>query len=125
MARRRLDGEMAVLLLDSITEIRPEDAGCVVVSGSHGGLSAASYAVPVPLAICFFNDAGIGKDDAGIAGLASLDYPAAAYSHLSARIGDPLDGWSNGLVTSVNGPAQKAGISAGMTVAEAALRLRP
>lgn len=125
MARRRLDADIAVLLLDSITEIRQGDAGSVVISGSHGGLSAASYAVPVPLAICFFNDAGIGKDEAGIAGLALLDYPAAAYSHISARIGDPLDGWSHGLLTSVNGPAQAAGISAGMTVAEAAKRLRP
>jgi hypothetical protein len=30
-----------VLLLDSIAEILPGDAGSLVISGSHGGISAA------------------------------------------------------------------------------------
>src|SRR3546814_3748295 len=72
------DGEF-ILLVDSITEIRPEDSGRIVVSGSHGGVSAAGYAAVVPLAACFLNDAGIGKDGAGIGGVLSLPCPAAAY----------------------------------------------
>ena len=30
----------ALRIVDSITELRPQDAGCVAVSGSHGGHSA-------------------------------------------------------------------------------------
>lgn len=91
-----------ILLVDSITEIEPTDAGSIVVSGSHGGSSATAYAVPVPLKACFFNDAGIGKDSAGTVGLAALVCPAAAYSHASARIGEAADAWANGVLTAVN-----------------------
>jgi len=33
-----------------------DDAGAIVVSGSHGGASAAEFALAVPLAAVFFND---------------------------------------------------------------------
>lgn len=108
--------DRAVLLLDSITEIRPEDAGHVVVAGSHGGGSAVRYALAVPLLGCFFNDAGIGKDQAGISGLSLLACPTLAYSHASARIGDAADGWQSGIVTALNGDAEAAGLKTGMTV---------
>lgn len=113
-----------VLLLDSIAEILPEDAGWLVVSGSHGGVSAAQFAVAVHLCGCFLNDAGLGKDDAGIAGLALLSYPAAAYSHSSARIGDAADAWANGMLTHVNGAGKAAGWREGLSVQEAARMLR-
>ncbi|MEK9968515.1 MAG: hypothetical protein VW600_05235 [Ferrovibrio sp.] len=109
-----------VLLLDSIAEILPLDAGWLVVSGSHGGISAAQFAMPVPLRGCFLNDAGLGKDDAGIAGLALLAYPAAVYSHASARIGDAADGWANGILTHMNAAGRSAGWREGMSVQEAA-----
>ena len=60
----------------------------------------------------FFNDAGIGKDDAGIAALALMQEVgviAAVYAHTSARIGDANDGWCNGIITRCNALAQKAG----------------
>lgn len=114
---------MTVLLVDSITEINGTDAGCLVISGSHGGHSAAHYAAAVALVGCVFNDAGKGKDDAGIAGLAALDYPALACSHLSARIGDPQDAWDNGTVSAVNAAAKAIGLRDGMTVQAAFRRL--
>ena len=125
MARRILQTDLgvAVLLADSITEITPADAGSFVVSGSHGGLSAAHYAAAVPLRACLFNDAGGGKDAAGIAGLARLGYPALACSHASARIGDPQDAWENGIVSAVNAAAMAAGLQPGMTVQAAFRRL--
>ncbi|WP_300302996.1 hypothetical protein [Ferrovibrio sp.] len=115
--------DRTVLLLDSVTEIRPEDAGHVVVAASHGGSSAVRYALGVPLAGCFFNDAGIGKDQAGITGLTLLACPTLAYSHASARIGDAADGWQNGVVTALNPAAVSAGLQAGMTVQAAARAL--
>ena len=35
----------ALRIVDSITELRPIDAGCLAVSGSHGGMSSARYAL--------------------------------------------------------------------------------
>jgi hypothetical protein len=34
-----------VRVVDSITELQPADAGCFVLSGSHGGLNSARYAL--------------------------------------------------------------------------------
>ncbi len=74
-----------------------------------------------------FNDAGIGRDDAGVAGLAYLEplgIAAAAVDHRSARIGDGADTLACGVVTRVNALAADCGVVAGMTAAEAAGRLR-
>lgn len=112
-----------MVLLDSIAEVAGDDAGRVVVSASHGGVSASDYAARHPLRGAFFNDAGIGKDRAGIAGLMVLEaagIPAAAYSHRSARIGDARDAWANGIVSAVNPLAASRGVSEGMSVREAA-----
>ena len=59
-----------VVLMDSITQVDASDAGAFVVSGSHGGTSSGEFALAVPLGLTVFNDAGIGKDEAGIAALA-------------------------------------------------------
>ncbi|MDF3064162.1 MAG: hypothetical protein K0S06_4271 [Microvirga sp.] len=62
-----------VVMVDTIAHVAPEDAGHVVVAGSHGGVSSGEYAARVPVAAVFFNDAGGGKDDAGRAALPYLD----------------------------------------------------
>ena len=49
-------------VVDSITELRPQDAGCIAVSGSHGGISSAQYALAARPLIAVFNDAAAGKD---------------------------------------------------------------
>ena len=54
----RLLGGSAVVLVDSITQVVPEDAGKIVISGSHGGTSAAFFAAQVPALLYAFNDAG-------------------------------------------------------------------
>lgn len=94
-------------LLDSIALVATlghASAGAVIVSGSHGGVSAASFVVDHPHRprVVFFNDAGIGKDRAGIAGLSMLEaigVAACAYSHESARIGEAADGLAHGVVS--------------------------
>lgn len=116
-------------LLDSIATVEPSMAGAVVVSGSHGGVSAARYVLGMPTrpAAVFFNDAGIGKDGAGIVGLAMLEQVsvvAATYSHESARIGEAADGLDSGVISRVNGPAIRAGLKAGQRVVDVVARLR-
>ncbi len=117
-----------LLLLDSIAKIDATCAGHVIVTGSHGGTSAAGFVLdePAPPRAVFFNDAGVGKDDAGIAALALLEQraiAAAAYSHRSARIGDAADGHANGVIEHANPAATAAGIRPGMRVDDAVARL--
>lgn len=122
-------GAHALHLLDSIGHVREAHADSVIVSGSHGGVSAAHYILVLQRApyAAFFNDAGLGKDDAGIAGLPMLDARgviAATYGHLSARIGDAADGLQSGVLTALNGRARAAGLVLGETVRAALARLQ-
>jgi len=115
-------GRWRVVLVDSITQIEADDAGSVAVSGSHGGTSSADFAAEVALALSVFNDAGVGKDEAGVAGLARLErqgQAAVAVSHRSARIGDAGDTWENGVISRVNAGAARLGLRAGQRLRDA------
>lgn len=115
-----------VLIMDSITKVVTEDAGSVVVSASHGGASSGEFALEVPLKAAFFNDAGVGKEDAGIAALVMLQQRGIAggtVSHTSARIGDSQDTWDHGVVSHVNDKARVLGIVPGQPLKETLTRL--
>ena len=89
-----------------------------MVSGSHGGTSSGEFALALPLRLVFFNDAGVGKDEAGIAALAMLQargVPAVAVAHASARIGDALDAWQHGVISHVNDAAHALGLHVGQS----------
>jgi len=108
-----------VILMDSITKVTAEDAGAIVVCASHGGTSSGEFALEVPLKAVIFNDAGVGKDDAGIAALEMLQkrgVAAATVAHTTGRIGDSLDMWENGVLSHVNAAAREAGLSDGAKV---------
>lgn len=110
-----------LVLHDSIAALRPQDHGCIVVSGSHGGLPAAIYARNAGVAAAIFNDAGGGKDNAGIAGLDVLEQvsiPALAVAHTSARIGNAADTLQSGVVSALNASAYKLGIRIGQSARE-------
>ena len=122
-----MPGAAAVVLLDSVTEVTAAHAGCVVVTGSHGGPSAGRYALAVRTRLYVFNDAGIGKDDAGIAALAMLDVagqPAVAVAHTSARIGEAADTWAGGVISCANAAAAARGYRAGQSL-RAAVEQQP
>ena len=105
-------------IVDSITELNAGDADCIAVSGSHGGLSSARYALAAKPLLSVFNDAGGGLDNAG---LAALDYlqshgvAACVVAHTSARIGEARSTLATGVVSSINGAASVLGIQAGWT----------
>lgn len=106
----------AVLIMDSITKVTPADAGAIVVSASHGGASSGEFALEVALKAVFFNDAGVGKDQAGIAALAMLQgrhVAGGTVAHTSARIGDAQDMWEHGVISHLNEAARRLGISVG------------
>lgn len=119
-------GQRRVLLLDSITWVEAADAGHIVISGSHGGRSAGEYAILFPLALCCINDAGVGKDRAGIVGLDMLEArgtPGVAFSHDSARIGEAQDAWDHGVVSHVNARAAALGLAVGQPLRAEILRV--
>jgi len=62
-----------IVIADSITRVGPEAAGAVVVNASHGGVYAAYLAAKLHAVAAVFNDAGVGRDRAGIAGLDYLE----------------------------------------------------
>ena len=107
------------IAMDSITQVAPEDAGAIVISGSHGGASSGEVALEVPLRAVFFNDAGVGKDGAGIVALAMLQargIAAGTVAHTSARIGDARDAWENGALSHCNRFAQALGLAPGASL---------
>jgi hypothetical protein len=116
-----------VVIADSITRVGTEAAGAVVVNGSHGGTYAAYVAAKLRVAAAVFNDAGLGRDRAGIAGLdylAGLGTPAVAIGHNTARIGDGSDMIERGVVTHANSPAIALGCRLGTPCRDAAAALR-
>ncbi len=114
------------VILDSVTKLGPEHAGQVAVCASHGGVYAAWCAAEAGVRAVILNDAGIGKDEAGVAGLVwaeTIDLPVVALDHRSCRIGDGCDAWARGIVSRVNRPAASLGVAPGQSTREAADRL--
>lgn len=62
-----------IVTVASCSNLRDEHRGHVAVSGSYGGRYNAYNAAKWPVRAVIMNDAGIGKDDAGIVGLEFLD----------------------------------------------------
>lgn len=114
-----------IVTADSVTRL-DEVAGRVLVTGSHGGRVAAQYAACAGVRAVIFHDAGLAKDDSGVAGLALLEgagIAAAAVSHASARIGDAADVLARGVVSRCNLPATSCGVRIGQRCHDAAVRL--
>jgi len=114
-----------IVTADSVTELR-QVAGRVLVAGSHGGMVAAHYASAAGARAVILNDAGIGLEESGIAGLALLDtigMAAAAVSHASARIGDGADMLARGTISRANRHAAALGVAPGMACRDAAVLL--
>ncbi len=120
-------GTASIVVLDSITHLKPEHAGHVVVAGSHGGTYAAYLAAAGHVAAIVLNDAGVGKDKAGIAVLGyfdAIDGAACTVGHMSARIGEGQDMLDGGIVTGVNKAAAALGCKVGEPCAATMRKLR-
>ena len=110
------------LVLDSVTHLTAEHRGCAAYCASHGGRYVGYYAAKMGVGAVILNDAGIGRDRAGLAGVMLLDrlgVPAATVSHRTARIGDGAHGHANGILSHVNKSAASLGLRIGMSCAAA------
>jgi uncharacterized protein YunC (DUF1805 family) len=117
-----------IVVADSITRVSDtEAAGAVVVNASHGGVYAAYVAAKLGAAAAIFNDAGVGRDAAGIGGLdylQALGIAAATVGHMTARIGDGADMMARGRITHANALAEALGCRTGMMCRDAAAALQ-
>ena len=116
----------ATIVLDSVTHLLPEHRGAAAYCASHGGSYAGYYAALKGVGAVILNDAGIGREQAGLGGvrlLETLGVPAAAISHLSARIGDGQDGFARGILSFANAPARALGLAPPMSCGAALERL--
>jgi hypothetical protein len=117
-----------IVIADSITRVAPEEAaGAVVVNASHGGVYAAYLAAKLTAVAAIFNDAGVGRDGAGIGGLdylEALGIAAATVGHETARIGDGADMMASGVITHANRLAAALGVHPGQPCRDAAALLQ-
>lgn len=121
-----------VIEAPTATKFPPEARESVIICGSHGGRYPAYLAARAGLRAVIFNDAGVGREGAGIASLTLLEQAlpeqggmaAATVSHMSARIGEPSDMLARGVISHVNGAARAVGVEPGMSCRAAAECLR-
>ncbi len=116
---RDVPGEPKVICLDAAPMLQTEDAGAIAITGSHAALfrGQPDKVIGPKLYAVFFNDAGVGKDQAGIARLAELDTRAMAagtVSSASAPIGDSRAAHEFGVLSHLNRSALRLGGKAGM-----------
>ncbi|MCY4384781.1 MAG: hypothetical protein OXE44_16730 [Nitrospinae bacterium] len=110
-------------VLRSIQEPRPQD---VFIQASHCGLTLVPHVMKLNLKGVIANDAGRGKDDSGIASfpyLAREGIAVAAVGAMSARIGDVMSTWQEGVISCMNEVAEKRGVREGMMTREAAIAM--
>jgi len=115
--------ERRIIIANSATSIDENNKNDVVVDASHFGINVGEMALKSGIRGMIGNDAGIGLDDAGIAGLKLLEkhgIPAAAVSHMSAQISIGTSTYEEGKISVVNEAARKLGIVIGMSAKEAA-----
>ncbi|MFZ1867617.1 MAG: hypothetical protein WAU49_03915 [Steroidobacteraceae bacterium] len=104
-----------------------ECRGHVLVSGSYGGEYNAYHAGRHGIRGAILNDAGIGKDRAGIRGLDYLErvgLAAATADVMSCHIGDGAHMLQHGIVSFVNRCAARLGCAPGQSVRACAERLK-
>lgn len=110
-----------VIITDSASGVRAQHADCLLITGSHGGI-VGEMPLRFPVLCAVFNDAGIGKEQAGTSRLAALEQigvMAFTVDYQSARIGDALDTLANGKVSFCNNLASARGVAVDQTTREA------
>jgi hypothetical protein len=121
-------GRPRVVCIDSASLVKAEDAGQIIVTGSHGGLIGGQRekAFNVDALLTVFNDAGVGIDQAGIGRLGPLDgrgIAAVTVAHTSARIGDARSTYHEGIISHSNQRAATLGALHAMPVRDFVERL--
>ena len=118
-------GYRKIVVADSVTAADDENRGDILVCGSHCGANVGQIAVAGKIGAMIGNDAGMGRNNAGISGFALCDtngIPVAAVASMTAMIGSGVSTYEEGIVSAVNVKAAKLGVAEGMTARHAADR---
>jgi hypothetical protein len=112
--------------LPVLKEVQQTHPNSVFVQGSHAGQTLTPQIIRLQLRGVITNDAGRGLDDSGIAAFRPLKdagISAAAVGTMSARIGDTMITWNDGVISCMNAVAESRGVKPGMTAKEAARKM--
>lgn len=117
-----------IVVMDSMTYVDSRNgAADVLIAASYfGSMPVCHWVLPIRPKGVIAQEAGGGKNMAGVSGLWALDahgIPGAATATASCRISDGADMYANGVIAQANATAQKLGVAAGMTAKEAADRM--
>jgi hypothetical protein len=116
-----------IMTVASCSNVRDEHRGHVVVTGSYGGRYNAYNAAKWPVRAVIMNDAGIGKEEAGVIGLEFLDrikMAAASADAQTCHIGDGDHIVAHGVISHLNKTAAALGCKVGQSVHDCAGLMR-
>ncbi len=116
-------GNRKIVVADSAAGMDERSKGDVFVDGSHCGINVGEMTINAGMGAMIGNDAGMGKNNGGIAALKMCDehgIPAAAVAAMSAKIGSGMSTYEQGKISVANETAKKMGVNAGMSAKEAA-----
>ena len=112
-----------VHIVDSVTQLGPDDSGKVSIAASHGGVYAGYLAARAGVRAVILHDAGVGLDEAGIGALAylqNLGIAAATIDFRSAVIGNGGSMANDGVISFVNDAAAGLGCAPGQKAVDCA-----
>ena len=116
-----------IVCTDSIAFGLPDDTGRnVLCTAGHTGRSSVPYLLKVRPRGFICSDGGKGANDSGIAGLALVEpqgLAGATVDARSARMGDGLSTYRDGVISACNRPAADRGVEVGQPARKAALLL--
>jgi hypothetical protein len=120
------EAQAQIFTVSASSQVTAAQKGHVVVSGSYGGEYNAYHAGKWGLRGVVLNDAGVGKDQAGIRGLPYLDQIGLAAATADCRTCHIADGehmLAHGIISHINRSAAPLGCRVGETVRAVAERM--
>ena len=105
------------------TAIKDQIPNDVICSGANSSRVFSDGVQRMAAKGAIANDAGIAKNNTAVEGVKLLGergIPAAAVATMSARLGEGLSTWNDGVISVVNPVAAARGVNVGMSAKEAA-----
>jgi hypothetical protein len=105
------------------TAIKDRIPNDVICSGANSSRVFSDGVLRIAAKGAIGNDAGIAKNNTAVEGVKLLGergIPAAAVATMSARLGEGLSTWTDGIISVVNPVAAARGVKVGMSAKEAA-----
>ncbi len=113
----------SVYATDSTFSIKEQMPHATICGGSHCARVFADSILKIRPSGAMANDAGMGRDRTGVEGLSILadhGIAAASVAAMSARIGNGLSTYNDGIISACNSVAQQKGVRVGMMAKDAA-----